>query len=103
MDNSRRRFLQLAIAAAAGTAIDPERLIWTPGQMIAVPQNYTVFPDFFPVWEIYWRNVDLMTPWAKKQFMERHLADIANRVYQAPGRSDGDYLILTTNDALQRG
>lgn len=34
----RRRFLQLAIAAVAGTTIDPERLIWIPRTMIVVPE-----------------------------------------------------------------
>ena len=33
----RRNFLQTAGLAIAAMGIDPERLIWQPGQMVAVP------------------------------------------------------------------
>ena len=37
---TRRDFLRRAIAAALGLAVDPERLLWTPGHTIAVPSTY---------------------------------------------------------------
>lgn len=42
---NRRHALQLLLAGAAGLALDPERLLWTPKTMITVPAMPTPMLD----------------------------------------------------------
>jgi len=37
---TRRAFLERMALLAAGLAVDPERLLWTPKSMITVPHTY---------------------------------------------------------------
>jgi hypothetical protein len=51
----RRAFLELLVAAAAGLAVDPERLLWTPRTLITVP----AMPDARTLTLIDWaRRID---------------------------------------------
>lgn len=68
---NRRAFLQIAGAAVAGLAIDPERLLWTPGQTVSV----TVVEEFGVSFEWVTREV--------LRLMEKNLklADTFDRSY----------------------
>jgi hypothetical protein len=51
---NRRQFFKLMAAAAAGLAVDPEQLLWTPKPIItvpAMPQQLGISMRFVKEWE----------------------------------------------------
>lgn len=53
---NRRGFL----AALAGAAVDPERLVWTPGKLISIPKTLRVIPPCpFRIYAAFGGNEDV--------------------------------------------
>lgn len=70
---NRRGFLSLLGLAAASAAVDPEKLLWTPGKLISIPKVGHLGPQYVktrlirfydPVNDIFVSRMDVLYgPW----------------------------------------